>query len=189
MYFWLYSRSWVEILCLLGIGIFLWAFGCSRVYNTVRQTGNAVLTAVWTGIVLYVTLLSRTPAGETYTPSLLPFAQLAAVLGGANPETLRTTFMNWLLFLPGGLFSAQFLPEQRLLLYIGVSGALFSILIETAQLLSARGMMETDDILVNTLGMLAGGWVGLQVRRLVADKSNNDKSGDLPGSGGNYGNV
>lgn len=179
----------MEILCLLGIGVFLWAFICSRIRQSMQTIGNTLLISFWMGVVLYVTLFGRVPAEEPAAPSLLPFSQLLSVLGGANPETLRTAFMNGVLFFPGGLFTAGILPVRRPLLGIAAVGAVFSVLIETVQWIMARGVMETDDVLANTLGALAGGLVSLWIQQYTAGKNNEEISGDVPDTGGNYGKV
>lgn len=75
-----------------------------------------------------------------------------------NVELYRTLYMNMLLFLPLGLSLPFALPEKwkcRALI-AAAAGFLLSVGVEMTQYVFKIGNCETDDVLMNTLGMLIG---------------------------------
>ena len=70
-----------------------------------------------------------------------------------NDVFLKYIVLNILMLLPIGVsLSFVWKSPKRILIF----GFLFSLLIETSQLLTGRGLFEIDDILHNTLGVLLG---------------------------------
>lgn len=75
-----------------------------------------------------------------------------------NVELYRAMYMNMLLFLPLGLSLPFALPEKwkRRALIAAAAGFLLSVGVEMTQYVFKIGNCETDDVLMNTLGMLIG---------------------------------
>ena len=117
---------------------------------------NLVLSCVVVTVILYATILTRTPGVPTAI--LTPFASLAAAR--QQPELYREMLMNVFLFFPLGLTLSGVLPRRwHRWLRIGLTtlvGCLLSAGIEYAQYCFALGLAETDDVICNTLGALLG---------------------------------
>lgn len=117
---------------------------------------NAALLVLSVLAVLQLTLFSR--SGGEYGVILRPFAALDAAK--AQPEIYRELLMNMLLFLPIGLTLPSALPNgmnAALRMCIAVLfGLMLSLGIEYAQYRFSLGLVETDDVICNTLGTLFG---------------------------------
>lgn len=115
-------------------------------------------------VILHLTVFAResVSGNELY---VIPFHSYREVLGGGNPEILRSNFMNMVLFYPTGLLAASLLPRKwprwlrvvlPFLLFTG-----FSIGVEYYQYSHAMGQAEIDDVIHNGLGALLGGLCSL----------------------------
>lgn len=111
--------------------------------------------ALWVSAVLWMTVLGRIP-DVGYETHWIPLHTYRAVFSGANPEMLRSCFMNMVLFYPAGLLCAALLPEKwsfrKGMLCTVLAFALFSLSIELSQYYWHLGNCEIDDVLHNTLG-------------------------------------
>ena len=88
--------------------------------------------------------------------SLVPFVTF--IYAQTEPELYRTMYMNMLLFLPLGLslpFALYGKIKHTVLISIGI-GFLLSVGVEAAQYFFLLGRCETDDVIMNTLGVLIG---------------------------------
>ena len=116
----------------------------------------AVVGAVAVAVVVLATLSGR-EAGE-YAVVLRPFASL--MLARRFPELYREMLMNIFLFFPLGLALANSLPDGwsvgRRMLLAALAGCIVSMAVEYAQYRLHIGVAETDDVICNTLGALAG---------------------------------
>lgn len=104
-------------------------------------------------IVLY-TIYRR--GGSEEAVSLIPF--ISFINAKTQPEFYRTMFMNMLLFLPLGLslpFALSEKMKHKVLISI-LCGLILSVLVEVLQYVFRLGRCETDDVLMNTLGVLIG---------------------------------
>ncbi len=114
---------------------------------------------IWVVAALWITVLNRVP-GVVYTPELIPFHSYRKLIATGIDEILRANFMNVALFYPAGLLAASLLPEcwgrRRLILFVGILFALFSLGIEYTQFAGALGEPEMDDVIHNTLGSIFG---------------------------------
>lgn len=132
----------------------LWGFlrGRSRKWQTV----NAWLCVLTVAVILYATILTRTPSD--YKPILTPFATFTAAL--QQPELYREMLMNVFLFFPLGLTLSNALPRKRhrwlRIILTTLVGCALSAGIEYAQHRYALGMAEVDDVICNTLGTFVG---------------------------------
>ena len=141
---------------LLLVLLLFWTVFCRRLADQARTAVNAVLVGFIAFIILYATILTRTPG----VPGLIltPFAALAAAR--VQPELYREMLMNVFLFFPLGLTLSNALPRRwnyrRRIGVTVLAGCLLSAGIEYTQYRFALGLAETDDVLCNTLGALLG---------------------------------
>ena len=136
--------------------LLLWPVLCQRVGERRRVLFNTVLACAAAFIILYTTILTRTPGVPTVI--LTPFASLTAAR--VQPEIYREMLMNVFLFFPLGLTLSNALPRKwhrwgRIILTTLIGCAL-SAGIEYAQYRYALGLAETDDVICNTLGAFLG---------------------------------
>ena len=112
--------------------------------------------------------LAGLPLGLPWNPAGLPFFSPGSVSLIPFRTFSYSTYIlvaNVALFMPFGLFSALLwrgFTWQRLLL----TGGCITLFIETCQLFIGRAF-DIDDLLLNTLGVLLGGLLGLLLRRLA----------------------
>ena len=136
--------------------LLLWPMLCQRVGERRRVLFNTALACAAAFIILYTTILTRTPGVSEAI--LTPFASLTAAR--IQPEIYREMLMNVFLFFPLGLTLSNALPRKwhrwlRIILTTLVGCAL-SAGIEYAQYRYALGLAETDDVICNTLGAFIG---------------------------------
>lgn len=101
-------------------------------------------------IILCITFLSR-ENGSRIGLDLLPFSTM-----GQGRQNDAYVVENILLFIPLGLLTAASCPRLRQFWRCMKVGLMFSLLIEISQMVSKRGYVQTDDVLMNTLGMACG---------------------------------
>ena len=133
-----------------------WPMLCPRVGERRRVLLNTALACVAAFIILYTTILTRTPGVPEAI--LTPFASLTAAR--QQPELYREMLMNVFLFFPLGLTLSNALPRKwhrwlRIIL-ITLIGCALSAGIEYTQYRYALGLAETDDVICNTLGAFLG---------------------------------
>ena len=177
MYLKIYAMPISHTLLLLFFAVILWTV--VRVLLSAKAPGlfrplSLCLFLLWCGAALTITLFSREPTLREV--SLLPFRQLIRFAQSRNPEILRMLWMNMLLFFPAGLLLPDVFGVSELKKAAFLSllfGAVFGFIIESAQWIFALGLAETDDILTNTLGALAGAgtWgFSLYLIRIIRNK-------------------
>ena len=148
-------NPWTVCILLLSL-LLLWPVLCQRVRERRRVLLNTALACAAAFIILYATILNRTPGN--YELILTPFAALTAAR--VQPELYREMLMNIFLFFPLGLTLSNALPQKwhrwgRIILTTLV-GCILSAGIEYAQYRCALGLAETDDVICNTLGAFLG---------------------------------
>ena len=148
-------NPWTVCILLLSL-LLLWPVLCQRVGERRRVLLNTELACAAVFIILYATILTRTPGVPEAI--LTPFASLTAAR--QQPELYREMLMNVFLFFPLGLTLSNALPRKwhrwlRIILTTLV-GCAFSVGIEYAQYRYALGMAEVDDVICNTLGTFVG---------------------------------
>lgn len=136
--------------------LLLWPVLCQRVGERRRVLLNTALACAAAFIILYATILTRTP--EIPEVILTPLATFIAAL--QQPELYREMLMNIFLFFPLGLTLSNALPRKwhrwlRIILTTLI-GCILSVGIEYAQYRYALGMAEVDDVICNTLGAFLG---------------------------------
>jgi glycopeptide antibiotics resistance protein len=106
-------------------------------------------------LILVFTVLNRSSDG-TREISLIPFITFENAK--AQPELYRTMFMNVLLFMPFGL-SLPFALNKKIWYSVCITALIglgLSICVEVLQYVFFLGRCETDDIIMNVLGVLIG---------------------------------
>ena len=148
-------NPWTVCILLLSL-LLLWPVLCQRVGERRRVLLNTELACAAAFIILYTTILTRTPGVPAVI--LAPFASLTAAR--VQPELYREMLMNVFLFFPLGLTLSNALPQKwhrwlRIILTTLIGCAL-SAGIEYAQYRYALGLAETDDVICNTMGAFLG---------------------------------
>ena len=148
-------NPWTVCILLLFL-LLLWPVLCQRVGGRRRVLLNTVLACVAAFVILYATILTRTPGVPAVI--LTPFASLTAAR--QQPELYREMLMNVFLFFPLGLTLSNALPQKwhrwgRIALTTLV-GCAISAGIEYTQYRYALGMAEVDDVICNSLGAFIG---------------------------------
>ena len=148
-------NPWTVCILLLSL-LLLWPMLCQRVGKRRRVLLNTALACAAAFIILYTTILTRTPGVPAVI--LTPFASLTAAR--QQPELYREMLMNVFLFFPLGLTLSNALPRKwhrwgRIILTTLI-GCILSAGIEYAQYRYALGMAEVDDVICNTLGAFIG---------------------------------
>ena len=148
-------NPWTVCILLLSL-LLLWPMLCQRVGEWRRVLLNTALACAAAFIILYATILTRTP--EIPEVILTPLATFIAAQ--QQPELYREMLMNVFLFFPLGLTLSNALPRKwhrwgRIILTTLV-GCAFSAGIEYAQYRYALGLAETDDVICNTMGAFLG---------------------------------
>lgn len=131
-------------------------------FNTRRFWRRVIvlLLFIWLAVILAATLTGRTEGTVAASPELIPFHSYRAVMAGANPEILRSNFMNVVLFYPAGLLAAELCPARwsriKRVVIVTLLFILLSAAIEFCQYCFALGLVEIDDVIHNGFGALAG---------------------------------
>ncbi len=117
---------------------------------------NAVIFWIMAVVILYATILNRTPGDHDLI--LIPFATFTAAQH--RPELYREMLMNVFLFFPLGLTLSNALPQKWhrwvRIAFTTLIGCILSTGIEYAQYRFSLGTAEVDDVICNTLGAFIG---------------------------------
>lgn len=148
-------NPWTVCILLLSL-LLLWPMLCQRVGDRRRVLFNTALACAAAFIILYATILTRTP--EIPEVILTPLATFIAAR--QQPELYREMLMNVFLFFPLGLTLSNALPRKwhrwGKIALTTLVGCALSAGIEYAQYRCALGLAETDDVICNTLGAFLG---------------------------------
>lgn len=152
----IYALPLHMVIFLMLVLLIVWAMLSQHKNQKKRTIINAALCFIAAFIILYATILNRTPGN--YELILTPFAALSAAR--QQPELYREMLMNIFLFFPLGLTLSNALPQKwhrwlRIILTTLI-GCILSAGIEYAQYRYALGLAETDDVICNTLGAFLG---------------------------------
>ena len=121
----------------------------------VRRIAAIVGAMLGLSAIILLTLLGRADTGVRDL-SLIPFVTIFT--GKAHPDYFRTLYMNMLLFMPLGL-SLPFALHERIkrpVPFTLISGTALSVTVELIQLIFRVGKCETDDVIMNVLGIVLG---------------------------------
>mgnify|MGYP004501150413 CR=1 FL=1 len=115
-------------------------------------------------MLVQIALLSREPGSRT-TTDLIPFSTW-----GTSAQSRAYEYENILMFLPMGFLLPAFFKLLRRLYYVVVVLILFSCVIEITQFVTQRGFLQTDDVIMNTIGGIGGYFIWKIVNRIFGSK-------------------
>lgn len=159
MFYFIYRIPMNVVPLIIVAAVIIWGLlmrVISGKYDKAAGLINRVMLFVSVSGIIYITLArSGTHEREVY---LMPFHILSEAAG--ETDFYRSMLMNLFLFVPFGLCAPFSLPEdmktgKRLLTAFAAAVAL-SVFIELLQYLFYMGRCETDDVLCNAAGALAG---------------------------------
>lgn len=117
--------------------------------------------------------MGRTQA-HGYSYNLVLFDEIHRYLRYWRIIGLPVVFMNLagniIAFIPFGILVPVLFRFERNLFGLAGTAFLFSLLVETVQLLTQRGSFDVDDLLLNTLGGIIGYLVFCGMRRIAGKK-------------------
>lgn len=133
-----------------------WLLGMFIIRGKARRVTATVFAALSVLLILLLTLYGRNESVDKEL-SLIPFITFR--YAKREIEMYRMLFMNVALFIPLGLSLPFALPDRFRHKYIitVISGVLLSVAVEASQYFFNLGRCETDDVLMNTLGVIIGG--------------------------------
>lgn len=134
-----------------SFSITLLAAVAMRKRHNLKRVIAVCFTILYLCLVYTSTVLSRS-AGEEMKFKLTPFWSYAQWRQG-NEIFLQYIILNLLLLLPVGVSLSCIWGDKKKVLLAGFG---FSCFVEISQLLSRRGLMETDDVIHNTMGVFLG---------------------------------
>lgn len=119
-----------------------------------KQEPAAVLPILFFGfylsLMLIITFLSRESGGGSV------FDLKLFSTWGINDRNNALVLENVLLFVPYGFFACWAFRRMKSFFWCTLLGASTSLAIESLQLATGRGFFQIDDIVTNTLGVVAG---------------------------------
>ena len=122
------------------------------------RTVYCLALAGYLGVYLYLTFFSRVPDGQ-HRMRLMPFYSLTHLYGpeGLRVQVFREMILNLALYLPFGALLPGCMREgdhaYRISFCLGMG---MILLTEILQYILCLGLAETDDVIHNALGLLAG---------------------------------
>lgn len=111
-------------------------------------------------MIIQIALLSREPGSRT-TTDFVPFS-----MWGTSAQSRAYEYENIIMFLPMGFLLPVFFRLLRRLPYAGLALILLSCVIELMQFITQRGYLQTDDVIMNTIGGIAGYFIWKAGRRI-----------------------
>lgn len=108
---------------------------------------------------------------ERMRPQLIPFANITLYVRSVQAVTdwfFKNLLCNIVIFIPYGLL-LPFILEKRKNIFLKtmISGILFIIFIEIFQYISAMGLCDIDDLIMNTISILIGYGLYLVIRKVI----------------------
>lgn len=124
------------------------------------------LLIIYVGIVVYFVLFSdrlgRVDGYSTYRYNLVPFGEIRRFIQYRDYVTTGAFILNLignlLVFFPVGFLVPIWKTNKKGCLWIILYSFLFSLCIESLQLVTKVGVFDVDDLLLNTLGGVFG-WI------------------------------
>ena len=115
------------------------------------------LFAVYIVTLLIITIIAR-DVREAQPVYLIPFGDLYFIIKNKYPwyvdDIIKLNILNAALFIPYGFLAREVMKGKKLIPV--VSGIAVSLVIETLQLITSRGVFDINDIMYNTIGTLIG---------------------------------
>lgn len=132
-----------------------------------RDLASALL-GISVAVIVWMTILSRDATTVlSFSPPLHTFVSLTRNL----QRGIRGNLLgNILLFIPVGLF-LPIVWDNKMWRIVGAGTAL-SLLIEITQLITHRGMLDLDDVILNTIGTAVGYCLFVVIKKLISVNGN-----------------
>lgn len=156
--FYFINRHIILSLLLGGVWILLWGLLAAKAdiaqKRTLWKVINTVVLILSLGLILYITIISRSTSSRECI--FIPFNFL---LKDAHTHSdIASAIMNLLLFIPVGL-SLPYLfkksARQKVIITL-IFAACLSAAIELSQYIWSFGILEIDDVIMNTFGAILG---------------------------------
>lgn len=109
---------------------------------------------VYIAAVVYITILSRQPGERRYSMDL--FESYYYLLHDKNHYYYNMIYYNIVMTLPFGLMTPMLFKSLQHWHKILIASFIFSLIIESSQYITGRGLFEADDLFNNTIGGLLG---------------------------------
>ena len=117
-------------------------------------------------LVLCTTVICRTETSSTHL-ELRPFWNYGDIWNKTDyPQDLIEVSLNVALFMPIGMLIAGILGNRSTSKAVMI-GAILSTIVEISQLVTLRGLCETDDVIHNTFGCLLGYLIAIAIGATV----------------------
>lgn len=133
----------------------------------------AVLFLIYLMVLLRITVF-RTSYSDMQNVNLIPFSTVTSymqsILYGNKIIGISNVLGNLIMFFPFGYMLASLFPKMRKAGGIIILSFIFSVGIEIAQYVFARGQADVDDVILNTLGGLIGYGIFVSISRFVGKR-------------------
>ncbi len=159
IFHYIYCMSIPSTVFILILVCCLWNVITTKIQKTQQKQlwhiCNLILFLIWFICIIYMTIFSR---GNKTEINLIPFRFIYEPFRTGNEEFFRTGWMNILLFVPGGMFLSYGItkPTKLKRVFEVVFLVAISITIEALQWYYKLGIVETDDVICNTIGAIIG---------------------------------
>ena len=145
----------------------IWLLGYKMIYKkilhgkkqiSIGRIGLVCVLAVYIVVVLYVTLLRGGIGfgGFEYRANFKPFSSYKEAWYNFSAREWRNLILNICMFVPFGFLLPICFGKIKRAWKIYLCGFGFALFIEVVQLITGRGVFETDDIINNTIGAMIG---------------------------------
>ena len=150
------STYWLMVTAVFGL-----VFLLSSKKTSIKVSLAKGLLVAYAFLVVACTTLNREISAETY--NLMPFWSYRAYFFRGQKDVITQALLNVFLFVPFGFLSAIVLKSyfkrksnavQAIITVL--TAAIMSVAIEVTQLITHKGLCETDDVIHNSLGAIIG---------------------------------
>ena len=166
-----YYHSIFALLAALAAFVAVWAlieYHLDR-HELLYRLINGTILGITVLLIAWGTLIHR--PSLTYTVSIIPLSLLFRPFG--DSIIFMSMVLNIVLFIPLGMFGccAFRVASKKAAVILIASGVAFSVLIEVLQYAMNLGNAEIDDVICNTLGLLAGCLIYDLYRRYILHRA------------------
>lgn len=138
------------------------------------STISFVLIILYGAVIIYFTLFSdrlgRMNPYETYRYNLIPFTEIHRFIQYRHQVSMEAFLINIIgnvvVFMPWGFLLPIWIPGKIRWYHIILYSFSFTFCIETMQLISHVGVFDVDDLIMNTIGGVAG-WIIYKILNTV----------------------
>lgn len=146
---------------LIATGVFGLVFLLSLIKTSIKVALARGLMIAYVFLMVICTTLNREISAETY--NLVPFWSYRAYFVEGHKDVITQAFLNVVMFIPYGALCAAVVGsyfKSKSTAFNGtftvITALILSVAIEVTQLITHKGLCETDDVIHNALGALIG---------------------------------